>query len=145
MSWLTDWLTDWLTERWNDLLVRFGHWLRLTDWLTDWLIDYEQSLFFLSPSSKMRENEHAHDWGRHPCFLHLVASPARRSALSHAHGLLKKRETARNLTDWLTDWLTDSLTDRLTNRPSDCLTYSLTDWLMTNWLTNDQLTDWLTG
>ena len=59
------------------------------------LLDYEQSLFFLSPSNKTRENTHACDWrrGLPPSFLASLAA-----TLSHARGKWrKKKETARSL------------------------------------------------
>ena len=37
---------------------------RHKDLLHFWQTDYEQSLFFLSPSNKTRENAHARDWRR---------------------------------------------------------------------------------
>ena len=50
------------------------------------LLDYEQSLFFLSPSNKTRENTHARDWRRSPL-----------DALSRAWLNEAKKETARSL------------------------------------------------
>ena len=63
-------------------------------------LDYEQSLFFLSPSNKTRENAHARDWkARDLKGTRLAVSPL--DAFLRAWLTEEKRETARSLEE---DW-----------------------------------------